>query len=386
MGDSTRRQFLAGAAALCAARPARAAVSAPAAPVAVAKCPDYGPQLLPTLQKMFDQLGGLGAIVKNKTVAIKINLTGLPNWRLGYALQGDSHYTNPNVIAAAVHLMGRAGARRIRIVEGPWSSADSIEEFVLQANWEPRDILNAAPNVEFENTNTLGRAKKYTRIASQAGGYIFKGFDVHPAYLDCDVFVSLAKLKDHVTTGVTLSMKNCFGITPCTIYGEGAGVDEPSLVPRGGRTMFHDGHRQPSKSAPSENDPTSPRDEYYRVPRIVADIVSGRPIHLAIVEGIRTMAGAEGPWAGAKLPLVEPGVLVAGTNCVNTDAVAMAVMDYDPMADRGTPPFEKCDSTLRLVEERGIGTRDLRRIEVVGTPIEQARFSFAALRRGQWKS
>jgi uncharacterized protein (DUF362 family) len=330
---------------------------------------------------MFDQLGGLGGIVKNKTVAIKINLTGLPNWRLGHAPQEDTHYTHPRVIAATVHLMGRAGARRIRLLEGPWSSADPLEEFVLQASWEPSDILSAAPDVAFQNTNWLGGAKKYTRIWSRGGGYIFKAFDVNHSYEDCDVFVSLAKLKDHVTTGVTLSMKNCFGITPCTIYGEGAGIDEPSLLPKGGRTLCHDGHRQPSKSAPSENDPATPRDEGYRMPRIVADVVSARPIHLAIIDGIRTMAGGEGPWSGRNLSMVQPGVLVAGTNCVTTDAVAMAVMDYDPMADRGTPPFEKCDSTLRLAEERGIGTRDLGRIEVVGTPIAQARFSFSAIRR-----
>ena len=117
------------------------------------------------------------------------------------------------------------------------------------------------------------------------------------------------------------------------------------------------------------------------MPSIVADIVAARPIHLAIIEGVKTMAGGEGPWTGPGLKIVSPGVLVAGTNCVTADAVAMAVMGYDPMADRGTPPFEKCDSTLRLAEELGVGTRDLKRIEVVGTPIEQARFSFADLRR-----
>jgi hypothetical protein len=46
------------------------------------------------------------------------------------------------------------------------------------------------------------------------------------------------------------------------------------------------------------------------------------------------------------------------------------------MADRGTPPFETCDSTLRLAEQLGVGTRDLSRIEVLGTPIAEARFDF----------
>lgn len=174
-------------------------------------------------------------------------------------------------------------------------------------------------------------------------------------------------------------MKNCFGITPCTIYGSGAGEDEPSEFPTGGRDMLHRGHRQPSKTAPPENDPSSPREGGYRVPRIVADLVAARPIDLAIIDGVRTMAGGEGPWIGGCRP-VRPGVLIAGTNPVTTDAVATAVIGFDPMADRGTPPFEGCDSMLRLAEEHGVGTRDLRQIEVLGTPIHKARFDFRARR------
>ncbi len=358
------------------------AANAPAAPVAVAKCKTYETsELLPALQRMFDQLGGLARIVRGKTVAVKINLTGAPSYRLGYHPLEDTHYTHPQVIAATVHLMGRAGARRIRLLESPWSTADPVEEYVLQANWEPRDILGAAPNVEFENTNWLGRGKKYSRLAVPYGGYMFPAFDLNHSYEDCDVFVSIAKLKEHATAGVTLSMKNCFGITPATIYGAGAGADEPSELPKGGRTLIHSGFRQPSKSAPPEKDPRSPCQGGYRVPRTVVDLVAARPIHLAIVEGIHTMTGGEGPWVRGPLGAVRPGVLAAGTNPVNTDAVCMAVMGYDPMADRGAAPFETCDSTLRLAEEVGLGTRDLSRIEVIGAAIQDVKFDFAAIRR-----
>ena len=360
---------------------ARAAV-APTAPVAVSRCKTYSPaELLPTMQKMFDQLGGLGRLVKGKTVAIKINLTGAPTYRLGHLPLEDTHYTHPSVIAAAVHLMGNAGARRIRLLESPWSTADPVEEYILQANWEPRDILSAAPNVEFENTNYLGRGKKYSRMAVPYGGYMFPAFDLNHSYEDCDVFVSIAKMKEHATAGITLSMKNCFGLTPCTVYGTGAGIDEPSLVPKGGRGLVHAGNRQPSKSAPPEKDPTTPRQDTFRVPRTVVDLVSARPIHLAIVEGIKTMTGGEGPWVREDLQAVAPGLIVAGTNPVTTDAVSMALMGFDPMADRGTPPFERCDSTLKLAEDVGLGTRDLKRIEVIGTPIAGAAFDFAAIRK-----
>jgi uncharacterized protein (DUF362 family) len=362
-------------------RPRLHAAPAPASRVTVAKCKTYDAgELLPTLDRMFDQLGGLGRIVKGKTVAIKINLTGAPTYRLGYLPAEETHYTHPHVIAATVHLMGKAGARRIRLLESPWSTADPIEEVLLQSNWEPRDILSAAPNVEFENTNYLGKGKQYVRMMVPQDGLMYPGFELNHSYQDCDVFASLAKMKEHDTAGVTLSMKNCFGLTPCTIYGSGAGVDEPSDVPKGGRDMVHAGHRQPSKIALPEKDPKSPRDGGYRVPRTVVDLISARPIDLAVVEGIHTMAGGEGPWIRACKP-VEPGVMVAGTNPVNVDAVSMAVMGFDPMADRGTPPFETCDSTLRLAEDVGVGTRDLKRIEVVGTPIREAMFSFAELRR-----
>ena len=162
---------------------------------------------------------------------------------------------------------------------------------MLQANWEPRDFLSAASRVEFENTNYLGSGKKYSRFWVPGGGLMFKGYDLNHSYEDCDVFVSLAKLKEHNTAGITLSMKNCFGITPCTIYGDGAPEDEPSLFPRGGRGPFHEMNRLPAKSAPPPVNPNAPKDPGYSVPRVVADLVAARPIHLAIIDGIHSMSG-----------------------------------------------------------------------------------------------
>jgi uncharacterized protein (DUF362 family) len=383
--NCNRREWLiktvSGIAGIPVAAPAAVrAATAPASPVAVGKCRGYDTdELLPALEIMFDQIGGLGRIVKGKTVAVKINLTGAPSYRLGYLPLGDTHYANPNVIAAATYLMAKAGARRIRLLESPWSSADGLEETMLQANWVPRDILNAAPNVEFENTNFLGRGKQYSRFTVPFGGYLYPAYDLNHSYADCDVFVSLTKMKEHENTGITLSMKNCFGITPCSIYGANAGIDEPNENPKGGRSLIHSGNRQPSKSAPSEKDPSSPRKAGYRVPRAVVDLVSSRPIDLAIVDGIKTMAGGEGPWARGKLAAVHPGLLAAGTNPVNTDAVCMALMGFDPMADRGIHPFETSDNMLRLAEDVGLGTRDLKRIELVGPPLNEARFDFKAV-------
>jgi uncharacterized protein (DUF362 family) len=371
----SRRQWLTAAVAAVAV-PRWVNASAPSAPVAVAKCADYGPALTPTMEKMMDQLGGLGRLVKGKTVAIKINMTGGPRDRMGFIPAEDAQYTHPAVVGSLVHLLAKAGATKIRILEGCFACGDPVEEFMLEAGWDPMPLLNAAPRVEMENTNIAGKPGKYFRVNVPGKGHIFNGFDLNHSYVDCDVFISVAKMKDHATAGVTLTIKNCFGNIPITIYGDKAGVDEPALVPYGGRGPMHYGSRGPSKSAPQENDPKSPREEGYRIPRIISDVVAARPVHIAIIDGIRSMAGGEGPWNGPFIRPVQPGVLVAGLNPVCTDAVGMALMGYDPMAERGKAPFETCDSTLRLSEELGVGTRDLSRIEVIGVPIKDAVYPY----------
>lgn len=377
---ANRREFIqgfgAGLAGLALApRHAFGTATPPAPPVAVAKCLEYGPQVRPTLSRLFDQIGGLQRIVRGKTVAVKINLTGRPNTVIHGMPLGMTHWVHPEVIGSTVHLLGQAGARRIILVESSLDPSRSLQQFMSDAGWNPHDFATAARRVDFVDTNYAGPGGTYKRVWVPGGGLMFRAYDLNPVYSDIDVYVSLAKLKEHATAGVTLSMKNSFGITPCTIYGNGAGIDKPSEVVKGSRGMLHSGNRQPSKTALAENDPNSPRVPGYRVPRVTADLVHARPIHLAIIDGVHTVAGGEGPWVRRCRP-VHAGVLVAGTNPVTTDAVATALMGFDPMATHGTAPFEKCDSTLKLAEGLGIGSRDLKHIELIGTPISKARIDF----------
>ena len=109
--------------------------------------------------------------------------------------------------------------------------------------------------------------------------------------------------------------------------------------------MGHEGKRQPSKSAPQELHFGANHDPGYRVPHIVADLAAARPIDLQIIDGVESIAGGEGPWIRG-VRIVKPGVLIAGLNPVCTDAVATAVMGYNPRASRGTAPFQTCDNTL----------------------------------------
>jgi uncharacterized protein (DUF362 family) len=371
----TRRELLAliGTAPLV-----KAAPNAPAAPVSVAKCPSYDADVTATLATMFDQIGGLDRIVKGKTVTIKLNLTGSPGLRFKGRPLGVTHYTHPKLVGATAYLMGRAGAKRIRFVESGWALSGPLEEYMLDSGWNVRALASAAPNVEFENTNNLGKGKQYARLKVPGTPYVYPAFDLNHAFEETDVFVSMAKLKNHETCGVTLSLKNCFGNTPAAIYGDDAGKDGPNEKPNSGReAVCHSGKRQPSRSAPQEINFGANHDPGYRVPHIVADMAAARPIDLAIIDGIESIAGGEGPWIRSKpLRLVQPGVLIAGTNPVTTDAVATAVMGYDPRASRGTAPFTTCDNTMLLAEHHGIGTTDLNRIEVRGVPIAQALYRY----------
>jgi len=355
----------------------KAAANAPAAPVAVSRCASYNEDVTARLAEMFDQLGGLDRLVRGKTVTIKLNMTGSPGLRVEGRPPGVTHYVHPKLVGATAHLLGQAGARRIRFVESAWATSGPLEDYLLDSGWNVRQLLAAAPGVEFENTNALGKGRKYSRF-KVPGAYMFPAYDLNHAFEDTDVFVSMAKLKNHETCGVTLSLKNCFGNLPASIYGDDAGIDEPNENPTSGRgKTMHAGERQPSKSAPPELNPKSSREPGYRVPHIVADLAKARPIDLAIIDGVESIAGGEGPWIKGVRP-VKPGVLLAGLNPVCTDAVATAVMGYNPRSPRGTAPFRTCDNTLALAEAHGAGTADLSRIEVRGLPIAEALYRFEA--------
>jgi uncharacterized protein (DUF362 family) len=73
---------------------------------------------------------------------------------------------------------------------------------------------------------------------------------------------------------------------------------------------------------------------------------------------------------------MSPGVIIVGRNPVCVDAVGMAVMSYDPKADRGNSPFIRGDNSLKLAQAAGIGSADLDKIEVVGVSIPAAKINF----------
>lgn len=372
----TRRDIL--AAMLAAPALGADAATAPATPVAIAKCPSYAEDQVALLSGMFDKLGGLERLVKGKTVTVKVNLTGAPALKFQGKPLGVTHYTHPKQIGAFAFLVHKAGARRVRFVESAWGTAGPLAEYMLDSGWNVRQLQSSAPNVEFVNTNGIGPYKEYAKFTVHGGGLIFPSYHLNKVYEETDVFVSMAKLKNHATCGVTLAMKNIFGITPASIYGDDAGEDEPNESPTKGRVnTCHFGKRAPAKIAAAEKDPNSSRESFDRMPRITAELNAARPIDISIIDGIETVTGGEGPWIRG-LKYVKPEVMIVGTNAVCTDAVATAVMGYDPLAPRGQGAFVKCDNQFLFAQQLNIGSADLKRIEVRGLQVADAMFRFSA--------
>ena len=410
-GRFSRRELFAvsglSAGALAAQRAQEAArsPSAPSAPVSVAKVAGYDQDLVAQFERMFDQIGGIGNLVRGKTVAMKLNLSGAAGRgrRMGLSA-GQTHWVHPNVVGALTAVFGKLGAKRIRLLESTFRKnyGAPLDDTMLLDGWDVDVIKNAASVVEFEDTNGLGQAKQYSTLKVKTRRpYIFPAFNLNHSYEDCDVFVSVAKMKNHEELGITLSMKNLFGITPELLYGLGP---VPAGAARSVRErVFHYGQVQPPDGVPQEIDPKSNRYEGWRMPRLMADLCGARPIDLAVLDGIEAIIGGEGPgMPGAKF--AKPGLLVVGRNCVCTDAVGAATMGYDPRAGRHEPPFrvyknarshppeqmippeeshQYADNTMLMGEAAGIGTADLSQIDVRGVPIKDAVYDYESRWKGQ---
>lgn len=390
-GACHRRDFLRHAAALAAAattalHPALRAMAlpssapaAPSSPVAIQRCPSYEPPLLAEqLGAALNAIGGLKSLVSGKTVTIKLNLTGGPQYTLGNLPSYRTYHVHPRFVAATCAALHDAGAKKIVLVESGYAN-QPLDDIMADGGWDIADINRAGGGkVSWEDTRHAGPWKGYSQFKVPWGGYLYPAFELNRRYEKTDVFMSLAKLKDHANAGVTMTVKNLFGIAPTSIYGDavdGAGqpqVDEQSITPRA--ETFHKGTRQPPAGVSQEIDVTTPREWSYRVPRVTADLFGARQPDLCLVDGIETNRGGEGPWIPGVEP-VAPHLLFVGRNGVCTDAICTAAMGYDPQADHKQFPFMG-DNHLKLLAEQGIGTIDVDDIEVRGLPLQEATFPF----------
>jgi uncharacterized protein (DUF362 family) len=338
--------------------------------VALTRARSYGAEAAAALRQALDLLGGIGSLVRDRTVTVKVNLTGWPLQRLFGRTAGETYVTHGDTALALARILSENGARRIRFVESQ-GVALPLEEVVAAAGWDVRSLL-AVSGVELENTRNLGFGSRYARLTVPDGGRLFSHFDVNHSYADTDVFVSLCKMKEHATAaGITLSMKNLFGITPNSLYGsEGAGEDKV-----GYRGPIHGRAEGWVRLLPGEKGGFENEVVGVRVPRTIVDENLARPVHLAIVDGITTIRGGEGWWNAGIAP-IDPGVVVAGFAALSTDAVAAAVMGFDARAAHYTAPFETRENHFLIAEQAGLGTADVSRIEVRGLRIADVRTPF----------
>ncbi len=348
------------------------------AKVAIVRCTTYGSEVQTSLSQAFDLLTGIPQLVRGKVVTVKVNLTmGGTFPDLFGRPATESYITHGATAIALASLLLSYGASKVRFVDSV-GVAQPMSQILTMAGWDVTTLLGLG-NVELENTRNLGSGTQYGQLNVSGGGYLFSYFKVNHCYSDTDVFVSLAKLKQHLTAGVTLTTKNVFGMTPNSLYG----ADAPSEdgLPNRLKLMHGQGisgwGSAPPPGAKTSIDPGN--DPSARIPRIVADVAAARPIHLAIIDGITSMSGGEGPWATNTAPIA-PGLLIAGLNPISTDAVGTAVMGYsNPRATRGTQPFQTSDNHLLLAESAGVGSADLSKISVLGLTIDQAKCPYPRL-------
>jgi uncharacterized protein (DUF362 family) len=326
-----------------------------------------------SLGKAFDLVGGIGNLVRNKTVAVKVNLTGTDFTPYLGRPVGETYMTHSSTVMALLTLLFDAGATRVRILESN-QSHDDMKTTLGVAGWDVREI-DALGKVEYENTRNLGEGKSYATLRVPFGGYMFSSLTLNHSYHDTDVMISLAKLKRHLTAGVTLSMKNLFGLTPNALYGAEAGNERATA----GRDPLHDASGFPNLKLPGLKPDANYKESFTRVPHIVVDVCAARPIDISIIDGITAMTVGEGPWCAraGNIQVTTPGVLIVGLNPVSTDAVATAVMGYDPRAEgKKTRPFDYCDNHIMLAEQAGLGSADLAQIDVRGRTIEESRYPY----------
>jgi uncharacterized protein (DUF362 family) len=316
----------------------------PLATVSIGQQSNYDrAQVRARLEQMLDDLGGLKDIVApGARVALKVNLTGgIFAHQLGGVPAVESIATHPEVVRALGELLIDAGAKEIFIVE-------AVYQWESYVDWGYEAIAKSL-NATLIDLNDIKPYPSFTTLPVGPGALVYPEFTVNPILAEVDTFISVAKMKCHIECGVTHAMKNLVGMVPYRMYRTNS-TD-------GARSAFHE-------------------DSKTRLPRIVVDLNMARPIHLAIVDGIKTIEAGEGSWAaGARQ--IAPGLLFAGKNALATDSVATLAMGFDPVARYPNPPFSRADNYLNIAYNLGLGTNLPEEIEVLGPSIEEIRLPFA---------
>jgi uncharacterized protein (DUF362 family) len=277
----TRRDFIIGSAALGAG----ASVSAPfflpkyhvdrrskRSRVAVLHAEHYSQQLDQVLR---EGLRLFPLDVRGKTVLLKPNLVDY--------IPGDAINTHPMLVLAAVEAFRRMGAKSVVVAEGPGHQRDT--QLVLSQSGYQESLRYEKSRFVDLNRDELIR----TPLRASYSG--MKQLWLPRTVLAADFLVSMPKIKTHHWSGVTLAMKNMFGIVPGARYGWP-------------KNILH----------------------WKGIQQSVLDVCATVPIHFVIADGITAMEG-NGPLNGMSRPL---GRIVLADDPVAADATCARLMGFDP--------------------------------------------------------
>lgn len=352
-------------------------ISIPKKPVTVQVCKRYHyPTVRQTMSSMFDELGDVRSLVKNKFVTIKLNLVNTSKKTVGGIPVELCVTTHPTVAMAVGSLFVEYGAKKVTFCDQLPFEEIGYPSFSGYGFDEDECNQEMNGRVAFVNTRNLGSYKSYDMVKVPHNPFLTTAWEVNKTYTESDVLISIGKLKNHVSGGVTLGMKNLFGVPPSSLYGDDLEnePDENATGYRGG--TMHNCDKQPLTSSTTFTGQSREGEHGYNVPRFIVDLNNAFPIDLVVVDGISTIHSAEGWWLGSMVNVTSPGLLIAGRNPVCTDAAGAAIMGFDPDADDFEQPFSNGSNYLALARKIGLGENRLSEIEVGGIGLEKARFNF----------
>jgi uncharacterized protein (DUF362 family) len=149
------------------------------------------------VQKAIDALGGIGRFVKSgNDVIIKPNI-GMANRPPEYAAT-----TNPEVVAALVALCLGAGAKRVRVMDRPFSGTPE----------EAYDTSGIAAAVKAAGGEMEVMASMKFQDTPIPNGRSITSCRVYQDVLETDVLIDVPIAKDHQRTVLGLGMKNLLGV------------------------------------------------------------------------------------------------------------------------------------------------------------------------------
>ena len=251
-------------------------------------------------------------------IAIKFN-QGWPPDEMRYFEGQYQEHVSEHVARATLRLLRERTSAELICGE--------ISVFKKDRDPDPGPTINLLPLLnEFGVRFVDGNLPPHKVYAVPGGGQMFRQYLLPAELVEADAFVSLQKMKNHGFMGVTLCLKNLFGLVPQGPYGRA-------------RQYYH---------------------HLVRMPYMLADL--GRLFRpaLNVVDGLVAQSRRE--WGG------DPHVadcLVAGDHVVATDACATHLMGHDPAADWPVQPFLRDRNALLVAAEGGNGTVDLREIDFI---------------------